>query len=183
MDLFSCPWLSTNHNQSEYLTIDYDCLVHHHHHTDTQDINRNQTKFDNNLVHFSAQIRIESPPDDFINDTLTIDPEDQWRDHLLKTYIRDQQMKSIVIQDSRISFNDILRTIAILIVFAFVMILLMLVVLAIYRRVTWMRKNKATLSSIDDRQQQQPFPADIAYDNLKGNSRQSITDSGTTTDV
>ncbi|CAF1346166.1 unnamed protein product [Rotaria sordida] len=126
-----------------------------------------------NIVLFSAKVNIESPSDLF-NDSFLTDNEDEWKEYLFKKYFHDRG-KTIIIQERRSLLSDIMRTIVILIIFAFVLIIFMLISLMIYKRLQFIKRNQTN--------KRQPFPADDAYDNLKISPTRSIADSGTITDV
>ncbi|CAF4227576.1 unnamed protein product [Rotaria sordida] len=116
---------------------------------------------------------IESPPDLF-NDSFLTDNEDEWKEYLFKKYFHDRG-KTMIIQERRSLLSDIMRTIVILIIFAFVLIIFMLISLMIYKCLQFIKRNQTN--------KHQPFPADDAYDNLKISPTRSIADSGTITDV
>jgi hypothetical protein len=173
MDSSTCPWLTKVNSYSQHLIVDYDCILY------TPEISlENKTKKEQNdkMVLFSAKINIESPPD-ILNDSTLIEDEHDWKEYFFKKYFHDKQFnddKPIIIEQKRSLFSDILRTVIILLIFAFILIILMLISLFIYKRLQLMKKRK---------ENHQPFPADDAYDNLKTTNMETASDSGTTTDV
>ena len=171
MDLSACPWLNEMNNYSQYLIVEYDCIVNQ------PEI---RLKKKENIVLFSAKVNIESPPEIF-NETSFIEEENEWRNYFLKKYFPDQTIqseKSILIEQKRSLFSDILRTIIILIIFASILIIFMVISLVIYKRIRLNQKRK-----FYEQEKHQPFPGDDAYDNLKGTNMETASDSGTTTDV
>jgi len=166
MDSSTCPWLTKTNIYSQHLIVDYDCIL----------LN-NQTKKEQNenVVLFSAKVNIESPPDLF-NDSIINNNENQWKEYFFKKYFHGKNLneeKTIIIEEKHSLFSDILRTIVILLIFAFILILFMLSSLFIYKCIRLIRKRK-----LYNQEKHQPFPIDDAYDNLKTSS-----DNGTTTDV
>lgn len=192
MDALTCPWLINVDSHSQYLVVDYDCVLYEPE-PPMIALNRlhsgNQTKKETNenIVLFSAKVNIESPPD-FYNESASNENEHDWKEFLLKKYLAGGSgqattlikhgEKTIIIQEQRSLFSDILRTIVILVVFAFVLILIMIIALLVYKRMKSIKKKH-----FYQQEKHRPFPADDAYDNLKTSATQSITDSGTTTDV
>jgi hypothetical protein len=167
MDSSTCPWLKKINIYSQYLIINYDCIL----------LN-NQTKkeqLNENVVLFSAKVNIESPPDLF-NDSILNKNENEWKEYFFKKYFHEKNLneeKTIIIEEKRSLFSDILRTIVILLIFAFILILFMISSLFIYKCIRLIRKRK-----LYNLEKHQPFPTDDAYDNLK-----TTSDNGTTTDV
>jgi cbb3-type cytochrome oxidase subunit 3 len=170
MDASTCPWLTKANSYSQHLTVEYDCILLN---------NTRKTQLNENVVLFTAKVNIESPPELF-NDSNLLD-ENEWKEYFFKKYFHDKQLneeKTIVIEQQRSLFSDILRTIIILLIFAFILIILMLISLLIYKRIHTIKKRK-----LYDQEKHQPFPADDAYDNLKTTTIETASDSGTTTDV
>lgn len=173
MDLEGCSSLNSQTNYSQYLIVDYDCIVN-------QPVFDEEKKKKKNIVLFSAKVNIESPPEIF-NETSFLEEEHQWRDYFLKKYFPEQTIeteKSILLSPSRSLFSDILRTVIILIIFASILIIFMVISLVIYKRIRLNQKRK-----FYEQEKHRPFPADDAYDNLKGTNLETASDSGTTTDV
>ena len=173
MDHLMCPWLTNHRNQSEYLTVDYDCLFY------GTPLEEKKEK----IVLFSAQVNIESPPDLFNDSSIDNLQEEEWKEYLWNKYRQEQQMKSIQGRiPSNSLFKDIFRTLIILLIFAIVLIVLMLITLFIYKH--YKSTKKTTNQSSYSPHKDQPFPTtDDAYENFKTSPTQSITDSGTATDV
>ena len=69
------------------------------------------------------------------------------------------------------------------IVFTFILIVLMLIGLFLYKRITLLNKRKFYGHHHEQQQKHEPFPGDEAYDNLKASAAGSTTDSGAATDV
>lgn len=172
MDSSTCPWLTKVNSHSQHLIVDYDCILYKPGLPLAPPVNQSKQE---NVVLFSAKVNIETPPD-FFNDSLSIEDELAWKEYFFKKYFQTGDKAALVPQRSL--FSDILRTVIILIVFATVLVLLMVIGLIVYKRMTAIKR--AQLYAQD---KQQPFPGDDAYDNLKGNSNESASDSGTTTDV
>lgn len=168
MDSSICPWLTKTNGYSQHLTVDYDCILLN---------NRTIKKEENdNVVLFSAKVNIESP-NDFYNDfNITDDDEAEWKEYFIKKYL--QKDKTIIIEQKRSLFSDIIRTIVILLIFAVILIFLMLISLFIYKHIRSMKKRK-----LYELEKHQPFPSDDAYDNLKTTNIETASDSGTATDV
>jgi len=91
--------------------------------------------------------------------------------------------KSTIIRQ-RSLLNEVFWTVVILIIFAFVLIVLMIVGLLLYKRISLINKKKFLIDHHKEQHEKhEPFPGDDAYDNLKTSAHGSTTDSGTTTDV
>ncbi|CAF1011422.1 unnamed protein product [Rotaria sordida] len=181
MDSSTCPWLEQTKSYSQHLIIDYDCILHKS--ESSLIILNNQTKKEQNkdIVLFSAKINIESPLDSIDNDSFIIDNENEWKEYFLKKYFHSKPLnedKAIIIHQQRSLFNEILRTIIILIIFTFILILFMIITLFIYKHITLMKKKK-----FYGQDKHRPFPSDDAYDNLKATRIESASETGTTTDV
>lgn len=177
MDLSGCPWMNEMNNYSQYLIVEYDCIVNQ---PEIPLLDQKKQKKKENIVLFSAKVNIESPPEIF-NETSFLEEENDWRDYFLKKYFPDQTIeneKNILISPSRSLFSDILRTVIILIIFASILIIFMIISLVIYKRIRLNQKRK-----FYEQEKHQPFPGDDAYDNLKGTNMETASDSGTTTDV
>ena len=175
MDGSSCPWLNNERNQSEYLTVEYDCQLYQ--------TTIDEKKKEAPIVLFSAHVNIESPAEIF-NESVPIDDneqEEQWRDYLWTKFLHEKEMKSLQGENSSKSlFRDVARTAIILLIFAVTLIVLMLICLFIYKRCQAIRKRRASYSP----QKHRPFPTtDDAYDNFKSSPVQSTAESGTATDV
>lgn len=97
-------WNSTV-NQSEYLSVEYDCHLH--------PVEK--------IVLFSAQVKIESPPEE----------EEQWKDYLWRKFLLEREE----IHSSRPLFTDVFRTVLILFVFAGLLLVPMLVTVLVYKHV------------------------------------------------
>ncbi|UJR08481.1 hypothetical protein I4U23_012748 [Adineta vaga] len=169
MDSSTCPWLTKVNSYSQHIIVDYDCILH------KRELSSSNRTKQENVVLFSAKVNIETPPELF-NETISIEDELAWKEYFYKKYFHNAD-KSVLIQQ-RTLFSDIFRTIIILIVFATILFLLMLSAFLVYKRMTLIKRTK-----LYEQEKQQPFPADDAYDNLKGNTNESASDSGTTTDV
>ncbi len=199
MDSTTCSWLTKDIAYAQHLIIDYDCILYEPEPplVALSRLNNNKiykTKEDDkqNIVLFSAKINIESPPD-IINDSMPTlsditDDERAWKEFILKQYLNGKRPpltnveKPIIIQQQRSLFSDILRTVIILIVFTFILIVLMLIGLCLYKHITLLNKRKF-FGHHKEQQKHEPFPGDEAYDNLKTSAAGSTTDSGTATDV
>jgi hypothetical protein len=171
MDSSTCPWLTKVNSYSQHVMVDYDCILN------KAEIKKEENE---NIVLFSAKIKVETPPD-LYNDTIITDNEYEWKEYFLKKYFHDKQLndnKTIIIQEQRSLFSDIIRTVIILIIFAIILIVLMLISLCIYKRIKLVKKRK-----LYQQEKHQPFPGDDAYDNLKTTAIESASESGTTTDV
>ncbi len=178
MDSSTCSWLTKVNSHSQYLIVDYDCILYKPELSLT-DNNIKKEQNNENVVLFSAKVNIESPPDLF-NDSILIDDEHVWKEYFFKKYFHGKQFngdKTIIIQQ-RSLFSDIIRTVIILLIFAFILILLMIIALVLYKRITLAKRRK-----LYEQEKHQPFPADDAYDNLKATAIESASESGTTTDV
>ena len=208
MDSSTCSWLTKDVTHAQHLTVDYDCILYepepssmpfnHLTHTNNHLPKKTETtkkgeSDDQNIVLFSAKINIESPPD-LINDSLPnsvdlTDEERAWKEFILKQYLNGKRPplndldKPIIIQQQRSLLSDILRTVIILIVFTFILIVLMLIGLFLYKYLTSMHKRKFFGHRKDQQQKHAPFPSDEAYDNLKTSAAGSTADSATATDV
>ncbi|CAF2715388.1 unnamed protein product [Rotaria sp. Silwood2] len=179
MDSSICSWLKQTQIYSQHLIIDYDCILYKY---ESSLINQTKKEQNDNIVLFSAKINIESPLDSIENDSILIENENEWKEYFLKKYFHSKQLndnKTIIIHQQRSLFNDILRTIIILIIFTFILIVFMIITLAIYKHITLKKKKKF----YDQDNKHRPFPADDAYDNLKANRIESASETGTTTDV
>jgi hypothetical protein len=201
MDSSTCSWLTKDTTHAQHLIVDYDCILYEPEPPliALNRLNNNKmdsTKEDNNqnIVLFSAKINIESPPD-IINDTIPTlsdmtDDERAWKEFILKQYLSGKRPpltdlgKPIIIQQQRSLLSDIFRTVIILIVFTFILIVLMLIGLFLYKRITLLHKRNLLGHHRNEQQQKhEPFPGDEAYDNLKTSAAGSTTDSGAATDV
>ena len=204
MDSSICPWLTHGRTYAQHLIVNYDCILYKPEPPliALSRLNSNKKKDKNNkskygdsqkTVLFSAKINIESPPDILNNSIPTqpdmIDDESAWRDFLLKQYLNDKQSlltkvkKPIIIQQQRSLFSDTLRTVLILIVFTFILIVLMLVGRFLHKRITLLANRNCFGCHKKQRQKREPFPSDEAYDNLKASAADSTTDSGAATNV
>jgi len=199
MDSTTCSWLTKDIAYAQHLIVDYDCILYEPEPplVALSRLNNNKiykTKEDDkqNIVLFSAKINIESPPDT-INDSMPTlsditDDERAWKEFILKQYLNGKRPpltnveNPIIIQQQRSLFSDILRTVIILIVFTFILIVLMLIGLCLYKHITLLNKRKF-FGHHKEQQKHEPFPGDEAYDNLKTSAAGSTTDSGTATDV
>lgn len=198
MDSSACPWLGNDMIHAQHLIVDYDCVLYEPE-PPLVALNRlvsSNKKMENNenIVLFSAKINIESPPDMF-NDTIPTknvdltDEERAWKEFILKQYLSGRRPplseleKPFIIQQPRSLFSDILRTVIILIIFTFILILLMIIGLVLYKRFTIFNKRKLFGHHQESHRKHAPFPNDEAYDNLKTSAAGSTTDSGTATDV
>jgi len=150
--------------------------------------NESKNQHNKNIVLFSAKVNIESPPEMIENNTKTMDLTDderEWKEFILKQYFNGKRPpkildeKQIIIQQ-RPLFNDILRTLIILIIFTIILMIFMLIGLFLYKKISLFHRKKY---SIHQKQKHEPFPGDDAYDNLKTSGPVSTTDSGTATDV
>lgn len=181
MDSSTCSWLTNTKSYSQYLSIDYDCILHK---SETPSIpidNQMKKEEDNNIVLFSAKINIESPLDSSETDSTLTDDENQWKEYFLKKYFHSKKVngeRPIVIHQPRSLFNDIIRTIIILIIFTFILIIFMIITLFLYKHITLMKKRK-----LYGQDKHRPFPTDDAYDNIKAARIESASETGTTTDV
>ena len=112
-------------NQSEYLTVEYDCQLH--------PVSK--------MVLFSARVNIESPPEEEEEE----EEQQQWKNYLWKTYLHQREIPS------RPLFSDVFRTLFILLLFAGLLIVPMLVSLLVYRCVkSRERTNKRRPFPADD---------------------------------
>ncbi|UJR37735.1 hypothetical protein I4U23_030430 [Adineta vaga] len=200
MDSATCSKITKDMNYSQHLIIDYDCLLYEPKSTllasnrfDMKHKNKTKEDDDQNIVLFSAKINIESPPDLF-NDSLPTlyditHDERAWKEFLLKQYLSGKRPpfsdleKPVIIQQQRSLFSDILRTVIILLVFTFILIVLMVIGLFLYKHITFLNKRRFFTHQRDQQQKHEPFPGDEAYDNLKSSTAGSTTDSGAVTDV
>ena len=197
MDSTTCSWLTKGITHAQHLVVDYDCILYEPEPplVALNRLNNNKNQVQNNdnenIVLFSAKINIESPPD-MINDSIAklpdlTDDERAWKEFILKQYLSGKRPpltdigKPIIIQQQRSLLSDILRTVIILIVFTFILILLMVIGLFLYKHLTLLHKRR--VFGQRNEQKHAPFPADEAYDNLKASAAGSTTDSGTATDV
>ncbi len=178
MDSSTCPWLMKANSYSQHLVVEYDCLLHK---PGVSLIDQTKKELQENIVLFSAKVNIESPLD-LINDSTTLyDEEKEWREYFLKKYFPGKKFnedKTMIIEQKRSLFSDIIRTVIILIIFALILIIFMVISLLIYKRIRLNQKKK-----LYGQQKHQPFPGDDAYDNLKATAMDTASDSGTTTDV
>lgn len=149
MDISTCSWLTNATSYSQYIVVDYDCIVY-------PIANK---PHEENLVLFSAKIDIETPIT--INDTTYLDDEYEWKEYFLKKYL--QEKKIFAFEQKNSLFSDIIRTVIILICFALILISLMFCSLWFYKR------------KICRKEKHQPFPIDEAYDNLKTTSDSGST--------
>jgi hypothetical protein len=203
MDSSTCSWLIKNITHAQHLIVDYDCILYEPEpplialnrlYNNNNKMDKTKENDNQNIVLFSAKINIESPPD-IINDSISTlsdmtDDERAWKEFILKQYLHGKRPsltnfeKPIIIQQQRSLFSDILRTVIILIVFTFILIVLMLIGLCLYKRIKLLNKRKFFGHHKEQQQKHEPFPSDEAYDNLKTSAAGSTTDSGgTATDV
>jgi len=200
MDSSTCSWLTKDITHAQHLIVDYDCILYEPepplialNRFNNPKMNRTKDNEKENIVLFSAKINIESPPD-ILNDSLPTlfdltDDERAWKEFILKQYLHGKRPplidleKPIIIQQQRSLFTDVLRTVIILIVFTFILIVLMLTGLFLYKHVTLLNKRKFFDHHREQHHKHQPFPGDEAYDNLKTNSTSSTPDNGAATDV
>ena len=200
MDSKMCPHLSKEITHAQHLVVDYDCVLHEPepplvalNRLQTQ-VNQNQTDDQQNIVLFSAKIKIDSPTDT-LNDSATSvsalsDEERAWKEFILKQYLHGKrptftgdEEKPIIIHQQRSLFSDILRTVIILVVFTCILIILTLVGFILYKRFKVLKKRNLFEHHREEQQKHEPFPSDEAYDNLKTSAAGSTTDSGAATDV
>jgi hypothetical protein len=196
MDSSTCSWLAKDTIHSQYLIVDYDCILYEPEpplialNRLNNNNNKSRGNDNKNIVLFSAKINIESPPD-IANDSISAITDDErgWKEFILKQYLNGKRPplnfneKPIIIHQQRSLFSDVLRTVIILIVFTFILIVLMLIGLFIYKRITNYHKRKFFGHHKEQQQKHEPFPGDEAYDNLKTSAAGSTTDSGAATDV
>ncbi|CAM4756981.1 unnamed protein product [Rotaria magnacalcarata] len=181
MDSSTCSWLTNTNIYSQYLTIDYDCILHK---SETPLIpigNQSKKEQNENIVLFSAKVNIETPPDSSETDSISSNDENKWQEYFLKKYFHSKKInddKTIIVHQPRSLINDIFRTIIILIIFTFILILFMIIALLLYKHITLMKKRK-----LYGQDKHRPFPTDDAYDNLKATRIESASETGTTTDV
>jgi hypothetical protein len=178
MDSSTCPWLTKVNSYSQHLIVEYDCLLHK---PEVPLIEQTKKELYDNIVLFSAKVNIESPPDLFNDSMIINDEENEWKEYFLKKYFPGKKFdedKTMIIEQKRSLFSDILRTVIILIVFASILIILMVISLLIYKRIRSNQKKRLYVQ-----EKHQPFPGDDAYDNLKATAMDTASDSGTTTDV
>jgi hypothetical protein len=199
MDSTTCSWLTKDITHAQHLIVDYDCILYEPEpplialsRLNNNKMDKTKEDDDQNIVLFSAKINIESPPD-IINDSMPrlsdiTDDERAWKEFILKQYLNGKRPpftnieKPIIIHQQRSLFSDIIRTVIILIVFTFILIVLMLFGLFLYKRITLLNKRKF-FGHHKEQKKHEPFPGDEAYDNLKTSGAGSTTDSGTATDV
>ena len=181
MDASTCPWLTKVNSYSQHLIVEYDCVLNQPNNNrlvdDDSTKKKKEEEEDENIVLFSAKVNIESPMDEMFNETNLLEEEHEWRDYFLKKYFPEKS--TIVIEQKRSLFSDILRTVIILIIFASILIIFMVISLLVYKRFRLNQKRKF----YDQENKHQPFPADDAYDNFKATAIDTASDSGTTTDV
>ena len=200
MDSSSCPQLTKDLTHAEHLTVDYDCILFEPEpplvalNRLQAKVNQSTSKDQQEIVLFSAKINIDSPGDT-LNESFTVSPplnddERAWKEFILKQYLHgkrpslaDNTDAPIIIQQPRSLISDILRTIIILVVFTFVLLVLILLGLFLYKRLKVLNKRNGFAHRKELQKKLEPFPADEAYDNLKTSAAGSTSDSGTATDV
>ncbi|CAF3090426.1 unnamed protein product [Rotaria socialis] len=200
MDSSSCTSLTTSTTYAQHLIVDYDCILHEPELSSNSFNRYNNEKIDNtrqdnneNVVVFSAKINIESPPD-LLNETDPIvpdilDDDRAWKEFILKQYLDGKRLplingeKPIIIQQERSLFNEILRTVIILIVFTLIITVLILIGFFLHKRIKFLRKQKFFGHHEKQKQKHERFPSDEAYDNLKTSAAESTAESAAATDV
>ena len=201
MDSSTCPGLKEDVTHAQHLIVDYDCILYEPEpplvalNRHEKQANKSKTYDENNqeIVLFSAKINIESPADILNESTGHLpdlkDDERAWKDFILKQYLNGKrpplngnELSPIIIQQ-RSLLSDILRTVVILIVFTFVLLVLILLGHFLYKRLTLIRRRNLFGHRKEQQQKHEPFPGDEAYDNLKASTAGSTTDSGAVTDV